>query len=54
MQNAMLYRLAQDRVVQLRREARNYHRSSEPHVSDHGKSLSSLAYWQARRWQRAY
>lgn len=54
MQDVVLYRLAQDHAAQLRREARKYHRSSEPRATDHAKSWSSIAYWQARRWQCAY
>ena len=54
MRDMMVYRLAQDHVAQLRREARAYHRSAEPRATDHARSWSSLAYWQVRYWQRAY
>ena len=53
MHEVALYKLAQDHVAQLRREARET-RGPEPHAIDHTRSWSSLAYWQARRWQRAY
>lgn len=54
MQHMMVYRLAQDRTAQLRREALVYRRSNEPRAADHARSWSSLAYWQARHLQRAY
>lgn len=54
MQDMMVYRLAQDRAEQLRREARQYRKRAEPRATDHARSWSSLAYWQAQRWQRAY